>query len=99
MAQRGDGFEHRRGAVVFAVTVLEGMVEGDFPLLQPDDFFEEIEVEKKTPEFAIGRHLQADIALARGDMGDAFILDPPQVGGGYLAGCLRLARVEKRLRP
>jgi hypothetical protein len=32
-------------------------------------------------------------------MGDAFILDPPQVGGGYLAGCLRLARVEKRLRP
>jgi len=37
------------------VTVLEGMVEGDFSLLQPDDFFEEVEVEKKTPEFAICR--------------------------------------------
>ena len=99
MAQRGDGFEHRRGVVVVAVIVLEDVVEGDFPLLQPVDFFKEIEVEKKTPEFAIGRHLQPDIALARGDMRDAFILNPPQGRGGYLSGCLRPARIEKRLRP
>ena len=77
-----------------------GLLDGDRDVrLDAAELLQEVDVEVRAAELAIGDALQAHVFLELHDLGDRLVLHGTKLLGGDFAACLLFARFEQVLRP
>ena len=80
---RGGHVRGRRGPLVVLVLVVERDLDGVvLDLLDTAELVDEVHVPRRAAQLAVGRRLQADLALHANDLTDRFVFNPLEVRSG-----------------